>query len=202
MPAERAEERDVELLEKLPPVLLREPAPPVPVHQLVREAVVTDFAAVAHLDQVLEVLRDLLGVFVRVKLLRERRHGAGHGVERRAGFPEGEVVVVGEAVELLLRLVGEARVDAREGRRDLRERLEDTLVAEVLRHDREEIRLGILEPESVEQPADVRFCYRHVRRRRAEGHSNRQNRNQVSGHFLGLSFHLFPHVFKLHEHFI
>ena len=131
---------------------------------LVREAVVADLAAVARLDQVFEVLRDLLGVFVRVKFLRERRHGARHGVERGADFPEREVVVVGEAVELLLRLVGEARVNAREGWRDFHERLENALVAEVVRHERHEVGLRVLEAEPVEKPSEVRLRDRHIRR--------------------------------------
>ena len=168
VPAERVGERRVELLEYLLLAVFHEPAPVIAAHEFVREAVEADLAAVTRLDQVFEVLGDLLGVFVRVDPVRERGHRARNGVERGAGLPEREVVVVGEAVELLLRLVGEARVDAPEGRRQLRERLEDALVAEVVRHERHEVGLRMLETEPAEEPAEVGFLDRHVSRRRAE----------------------------------
>ena len=180
MPAERVEEGRVELLEDLLLATFHEPCPVVTAHELVREAVVAYLAALALLDQVLEVLGDLLGVVFGVDRVRERRHGARHGVERRAGPAEREVVVVGEAVEVFLRLLREAGVHAPERGRQLRERLEDALVAEVLRHEREEIRLGVLETESVEQPPDVRLRDRHVRRRRPERQpANERGNNDV-----------------------
>ena len=105
--AEGVKESGVELLEEFGSdgkrrlVARCEPSPPVPVHQLVRKAVVAYLAAVALPDEVFEVCRDLFGVFRRVHVLREGGHGAGNGVERRPRLAEGQVIVVGEAVKLL-----------------------------------------------------------------------------------------------------
>ena len=169
VPAEGMEERRVVGLVEIPLLLAGKPAPALARHQFVRQAVVADLAAGTDVDEVGEVLRDLLGIRLRIQRVGQDRHRTRHGVERCLRATEREVVVVRKRIKLLFRRIRETRVDAGEARRKLAERLQDALVAEVLRHDAEEVRLRVLEAKPVEEPAEVGLRDRDVRRRGGHG---------------------------------
>ena len=159
--------------------VLREPGVGRPHRKLVREAVVADLRALPLLHEVFEARGDGFAVRLRVEVVRDHRHAPGHEVERRARTAEGRVVVVGETVHRLARPVPVAGEHARVRRRDLAERLEDALVAELVRHDRRHRGLGVVETEPAPQPALAGLCEhdaafrRQTRARPRNGHGEK-----------------------------
>ena len=169
MSAECIVQRLVELLEKIHLLLEPEIPPLVAAHQFVRQAVEADLPAVALLDEIFKRLRNALGVRFNIELVRERWHRSADSVDRRVALAESLVVVVREPVKRLLRLAVHPDIHARKGRRKLAERLDNALVAELVRHQRRQTRLRVLETEAREKPRHLRTLNDYIRHERHRG---------------------------------